>query len=238
MAYRLNQHAPFHLPEALAGSDHQPPLPSPDYYSYLIQTPDGSNVAGAAGSTPGPHQQQQQQQASGSGGDRLGANGWTPDGRGGWDPSMFRPPLSGAGNPQVRCQSPCRGQEQSSALPIGCLKGRWAGRPEGRAACLPEEVKSKPPEDARADHPFRPSCARSTLVAPQLPSFMRAPSLGDISRSSQAADTHRAVDEWNLASYHAGAAGVRFDAGDGVNDWGWGCVPALRVHLAVSRSRC
>lgn len=61
----------------------------------------------------------------------------------------------------------------------------------------------------------------------QLPTFLQPPSLGDINRSTLSADVstaHRAVDEWNLASFAAGAAGVRLSPGEGFGgaDWGWG----------------
>lgn len=42
--------------------------------------------------------------------------------------------------------------------------------------------------------------------------------------SADVSAAHRAVDEWNLASYAAGAAGVRLSPGEGFAgaDWGWG----------------
>jgi len=42
--------------------------------------------------------------------------------------------------------------------------------------------------------------------------------------SADVSAAHRAVDEWNLASFAAGAAGVRLSPGEGFAgaDWGWG----------------
>jgi len=126
MAYR-HSHPPFHIPEAAprttngnggGGSgglgpyppypQHQqqqqglppPPLPSPDYYSYLIQTPDGLGgqptlgAAGGGGSAGGVGGEENRQQRA--------AWAAAAEARGGWDPSMFNTPPGESGGSEVR----------------------------------------------------------------------------------------------------------------------------------------
>lgn len=73
-------------------------------------------------------------------------------------------------------------------------------------------------------------------VRPKMPRFLRPTSLGDIRRTSLVEETaanQRAIDEWNAASYEAGASGLTIEPGEGISAWsGWGCVQLF--HLCVA----
>lgn len=70
----------------------------------------------------------------------------------------------------------------------------------------------------------------------QMPRFLQPTSLGDIRRMSLVEETaanQRAIDEWNAASYEAGASGMTIEPGEGISGWsGWGCVQSLQLCVA------